>query len=293
MSGTSITVFGELSKPATVLVEKISDAVGGVFRPVQIVRVARAEAQARIIHAEADIAITQLEQRAFARLREEEVRKQQNMESITRQALPLIDNNAHPENVEDDWIAQFFDKCRLISDCEMQVLWSRVLAGEANSPGKFSKRTIDLVSTLASNEAALFAHLCTVVCRVDGTTRDSFPAIHDHRNDVYASRGICFESLNHLASIGLIILSEFAGYVEDDVPNPTRLHYFDNFITLELPVGKADIAIGKAIFTQAGAELSSICSVESDPRFLEYLQTTYEEMGYRLVEGGDTILHNL
>ena len=34
--------LGDLTKPATVLVEKISDAVGGLFKPWQIVRVANA-----------------------------------------------------------------------------------------------------------------------------------------------------------------------------------------------------------------------------------------------------------
>jgi hypothetical protein len=41
--------LGDLAKPATVLIEKISDAVGGVFKPFQIVRVARAEAEASLI----------------------------------------------------------------------------------------------------------------------------------------------------------------------------------------------------------------------------------------------------
>lgn len=45
MTGTnnSIVNLGEISKPATVLIEKISDAVGGVFKPYQIRRVAEAE----------------------------------------------------------------------------------------------------------------------------------------------------------------------------------------------------------------------------------------------------------
>src|SRR5437879_4486635 len=40
---TSLINIGELSRPATVLVEKISDAVGGIFKPYQIVRVAKDE----------------------------------------------------------------------------------------------------------------------------------------------------------------------------------------------------------------------------------------------------------
>jgi hypothetical protein len=46
-----IAKLGDLSKPATVLIEKISDAVGGIFKPYQIVRVAKAEAEANRIQA--------------------------------------------------------------------------------------------------------------------------------------------------------------------------------------------------------------------------------------------------
>ncbi len=53
MSSNSLINFGGLSKPATVLIEKISAAVGGIFKPYQIVRVAKAEAAAERIRAEA------------------------------------------------------------------------------------------------------------------------------------------------------------------------------------------------------------------------------------------------
>jgi Protein of unknown function (DUF2806) len=132
---TSLINIGELSRPATVLVEKISDAVGGIFKPYQIVRVAKAEAQADRVRAEGQIEISALQRRAFHRFLEEEAKKQKNIEDITRKALPLLNPDSQPNEIENDWIVNFFDRCRLISDNDMQKLWSRVLAGEANSPG--------------------------------------------------------------------------------------------------------------------------------------------------------------
>jgi hypothetical protein len=146
--------IGELSRPATVLIEKISEAVGGVFKPYQIVRVAKAEAEAERIYAESQIQISDLHRRAFHRFFEEEAKKQKNIEEIIRQALPQLDDNSKPEQVEDDWITNFFDKCRLISDTEMQSLWSRVLAGEANSPGSYSKRTVNFFVVLGQKRCS-------------------------------------------------------------------------------------------------------------------------------------------
>ncbi len=37
MTDNPLAKLGDLTKPATVLIEKISDAVGGVFKPYQIV----------------------------------------------------------------------------------------------------------------------------------------------------------------------------------------------------------------------------------------------------------------
>src|SRR6266478_5107627 len=94
---SSLINLGELSKPATVLIEKISDAVGGVFKPYQIVRVAKAEAEAEQIHAAAQIQVTDLHRRAMYRFLEEEAKKQSNIEGITQKALPLLEEKSRPQ----------------------------------------------------------------------------------------------------------------------------------------------------------------------------------------------------
>jgi Protein of unknown function (DUF2806) len=132
--GNSIINLGDLSKPAVVLIEKISDAVGGLWKPTQIRRLARAEADANRTKAIADIEITELQQRALQRFVLEEAKKQENMESITAKMLPSLKEEATPANVEDDWIINFFDKCRLISDEQMQSLWAK----NVGRRGKFS-----------------------------------------------------------------------------------------------------------------------------------------------------------
>src|SRR5947208_12772053 len=74
--GTSLVNLGELSKPATVLIEKIAEAVCGVCHPFQIKRVAKAEAEAALIRAKGDIKITDLHRRAVHRFFSEEAKKQ-------------------------------------------------------------------------------------------------------------------------------------------------------------------------------------------------------------------------
>lgn len=56
----SIINFGDLSKPANTLINKISDAIGGIFKPQQIRRVAQAEAEAEKIRAVGRIEVNEL-----------------------------------------------------------------------------------------------------------------------------------------------------------------------------------------------------------------------------------------
>ena len=84
---TSLVNLGKLSKPADTLIKKVSSAVGGLFEPWQVERVAKAQAKADLIKAKSEIEITDLHRRAIHRF-VEEAQRQDNMESITEKAFP-------------------------------------------------------------------------------------------------------------------------------------------------------------------------------------------------------------
>ena len=276
MSDNSLINFGDLSKPATVLIEKISDALGSAFKPYQIRRVAKAESEAAIIRAHTEIEIQDIRLRAGRRFLEEETRKQINIETITKKALPLLSHNAKSEDVENDWIVNFFDKCRLISDEEMQQLWAAVLAGEANEPGSFSKRTVNALSSLDKRDAEMFEELCAFVW----TLEDAFPLIYSDQEEVYQKHGINFGSLSHLQSIGLIVFNPVTSYQRLKLPQQLNCSYFNQNVDLKLPK-QADntLKIGTVLLSQIGAELAKICHAEPDQDFFEYVCATWQKMG--------------
>jgi hypothetical protein len=201
-NGSSLIKIESLTKPAEILIEKISDAIGGYCKPYQIRRIAKAEADAAIIEAQAQIKITQLQHRALTRFVSEEAKKQDNIEKITSKAIPQLNPSSSPQDMENDWISNFFDKCRIISDNDMQTLWARVLAGEANSPGTYSKRTVNLLGSLDKVEAELFTILCCFAISIDENVS---PLILNHRDPIYASNNINFTVLNHLDDMGLSV----------------------------------------------------------------------------------------
>jgi hypothetical protein len=183
--GTSLINLGDLSKPATVLVEKIAAAIGVLYEPRHIRRVAKAEAEAQRIRALAGIEITDIQHRALIRMIQQEGRKQANIEKITADAVAQIEPSADPSKMEEDWIASFFEKCKTVSDSQMQSLWSALLAGETNQPGSFSRRTIQLVSTLDKADAILFTKLCAFAVNFG----EVFPIVFDCNALIYKKAG--------------------------------------------------------------------------------------------------------
>src|ERR1700704_2211088 len=88
--GHSLINLGDLSKPATVLVEKVCNAVGIIYEPTRIRRRAHADADAEKIKALAQVELRDVERRALERLVHQEARKQENIEAITAQAASAL-----------------------------------------------------------------------------------------------------------------------------------------------------------------------------------------------------------
>ena len=278
MPEVSLINLGELAKPATVLIEKISDAVGGLFKPYQIVRCAKAEAEADKIKALAQIELSEeLERRALQRFVAEETQKQCNIEAITRQALPLLAENASPQEMENDWIVNFFDKCRIVSDQEMQRLWANLLANEANSPGKYSKRTVNLLNDLDKSDAELFTALCGYVWNLGLMV----PLIFDVKEKILNDYGINFATLSHLESLGIIHFNHLSGFKSEVAAKYARFTYFEKQVVLVLPKETDnEIQLGHVLLTKVGQDLASICGAKPVEGFFEYVCDHWEKVGY-------------
>lgn len=275
MAQDSSLIRVDLTKAATVLIEKISDAIGGYFKPFQIRRVAKAEAEAEIIRTEAQIECEQLQRRALARFIAEEAKKQDNIETITKKAIPLLSDSSTPQNMENDWITNFFDKCRIVSDDEMQLLWSKVLAGEANSPGTFSKRTVNSLASLDKTDAQSFTSICGFTCQIGNLV----PLVFDYKASIYVNEGLNFGTLSHLDDIGLISF-ESIGFTRQRLPDAVVITY--SAVPILIKFKKPDnneLDIGSAIFTKTGHELATICGAKPIHGFLDYVIEHWTKKG--------------
>ena len=270
----SIVNLGKLSKPADTLIKKVSSAVGGIFEPWQIKRIAKAEAEAGLIKAKAEIKVTDLHRRAMHRFVEEEANRQENMETITEKAIPQLEDGSDPSKMEDDWVTNFFDKSRIVSDSDMQNLWASVLAGEANSPGTYSKRTVNFLGDLDKRDAELFSALCSFGWFVGTFT----PLIFDVMASIYNDKGLNFDTLTHMDNIGLIQFSNISGFVRTNLPKNFTVSYYEEPLNLTMEKEEGNkLNIGKVLLSQVGIELARVCQAPSADGFVDYVKEKWNK----------------
>jgi hypothetical protein len=284
----SLVNLGELATPVNALIEKVADAVGGAFRPQHMRRIARAEVDVEIIKAKGAIELSDLQQRAIERFVGEEAQKQANIEAITDKALPQVDAEASPEAIGRDWLTHFFDKGRLISEQDVQMLWSRLLASEANKPGKFSKLTINVLASLDRTDAELFAKLYSFAVRIDPLStvlakEYQVPLIYNVQDSIYQDNGINFDSLIHLETLGLVNTSlGLSGYAEINVYKKGFVTYFNQQLYVELlDIPEPSFDLGGVLFTQAGMQLGTLVTAVPIEGFDRFLRETWKANGYK------------
>ena len=86
-----------------------------------------------------------------------------NLLRILQLAQSQLNDDAKPESVSEDWFANFRENTKTCSDEDFAKLWASLLAGEANHPGFYSRRTVNILGDMDTWSAHAFASLCKYV----------------------------------------------------------------------------------------------------------------------------------
>jgi hypothetical protein len=290
------------------------DAIGGIFRPLQIVRVAKAEAKARRIQtreeaagkkimAKAEIEVSQLqdkaqgkrlikdaakrrklaasgtaptlltgaaaplpplEDRAQDRARVENEEDQHNMESVFGMSLQELKPTADPAKIERDWLKHLFHRARRTSNPDIQKMWARLLAGEANNPGEFSKVTVNTVELLTAADARAFQKLCRLRWTFHHSDVEHRLVIPHPKASDAEGHGFTRKRLRALEELGLIKFGHAKGYaIELKTGGVTESQFICTHdrktYKLKLPSGKKEIQLGCVNFTASGEQVARLC----------------------------------
>ena len=210
----------------------IGSVAGSMLAPWK----ARQEAQAKLIAAEGDATILQIQADAQSKAREilvsrntdvtgelditdkvkqriqfQEQKRQINIGSVVEEAASQLGDklvaNIEPDH---DWTARFFNEVQDVSSEELQSLWAKVLAGEVERAGSTSIRSLGILKNLDQVTARLFSRFCSVCMYTSIKEKEIMdarvPSLGGNAGTNSLQKyGLNFSKLNRLNEHGLII----------------------------------------------------------------------------------------
>ena len=215
--------------------------------------------------------------------------QQRNTKSIVHKAEKMEPGGAQKfRNMNKGWVADYLDNCKNDSDEEMQSLWAKILAGEADKPGSFSKSTVDAVGKLSKEDALMFNDFCQFVWNDNLSQGEGVPLIYDWLADVYEGR--VFNAAEHLDYLRLVSCKGIGSNIGVFNTPSILMSYQGDFVRLDISPEKSGKSAGKSLldlghvqFTEAGRQLYRICEVSKNDAFFKHTLERWQQKGYNPV----------
>lgn len=206
----------------------------------------------------------------------------ENLANILLKASGQLEEDAKPDHISDDWAANFRDKARTCSDPNVAELWAQLLAGEANKPGSYSRKTVNILGDMSRTDAQLFANLCRFQL-ILGATAERLPVITNRATNIYEKYGVTSKGLDVLREIGLVSYSgePLGGVSFGMVAKCGLLGHSEgmlHFVRRDGTGAPSEVDVGSVTFSRSGAEMSNLClPLRTPPEFVNALLEEWEK----------------
>lgn len=176
----------QLVGPVEKLIDVVSKGIGTLYEPKKIRKKAIANAEAfrtindaikdsntegSITYKDENFSINYINNEEIKNIVTSEVerliKERDNILKIADIAYDELENSKKEikESIDDDWQANFFEKGRKIYREDLQFIFGKILAGEIKQPGTFSKRLLNILSSISQTEAETFNTIASLVLK--------------------------------------------------------------------------------------------------------------------------------
>ena len=195
------------------------------------------------------------------RIEFQEKKRQANIASVIRNAAAELDDKEVSEHEPDpDWTARFFDCVQDVSSEDMQKLWSQVLSGEVEGPGRTSLRTLDILRNTTTKDAQKFQELCSYVIH-------DFIFNSDDTNSNYPA--LSYDNLLVLQDAGLVNAAPMLTKTVSFNVYPYNSFVFHQDLLLRISAsGQLELDVPNFLLTSAGKELHRFAKYEARMDYL-------------------------
>lgn len=132
------------------------------------------------------------------------VKQERRKKDVAEKARQFLEDCAKPQNISEDWFDFFFEKAKLVSNEEMKLIWSKVLAEEANYPGKIKPSLLHALSIMTYEQAQFFCNISRFALRAYKKQNVHLLVFISKNRDSYEKFGITPRRLRELDRLGLI-----------------------------------------------------------------------------------------
>lgn len=134
-----------------------------------------------------------------ARLDFQEKKRQSNIASVVKMAADEVgEKEVENRLVDDDWAARFFGDVQDVTSEHMQRIWSKILAGEVETPGRTSLHTLAILKNMTQRDAELFERVTQFIFTTSLFTGKNYDCIRGYP---------AYESIIMLESYGLMTIA--------------------------------------------------------------------------------------
>lgn len=192
------------------------------------------------------------------------IKEYSNQLQIIQKAIPLLNEESDPNNLDEDWLNEFMDKARLVSDEEFQIVWAKILAGEVDKKNSFSIRTLNKVKSMSKKEAETFSKVARLAL---GNNQRRYIVDDKGINEKYE---INLEDIIVLEECGMMSSKSLS--LTTTVVGPKASAFEDNDTCIGMikskDGSKIEIVRSIYVFTQSGKELLNAVITDRDENYL-------------------------
>lgn len=222
-------------------------------------------------------------ERSQERLNYQEAKRQLNIENIASNTFEELkkEDPITDQPLDEDWTTRFFDLAKDISNEEMQILWSKILAGEIKQPNSYSIRTLETLKNLNKSEAECLLKFGRFAIKSKDAT---FLLNFKNEKLLTEKYGLSYSERLLLEELGIITANDLdikmSGQAEKDAHITYVIGKYCVIVTF--PNGTQERHLQVLAFTKIGRELLNLIDTNTE---LDYIQL----FAYKIRNGGVTV----
>lgn len=190
------------------------------------------------------------------------------------------------------FVGQVMDSIRNLDDDCMQDYWARLIKGEHDNPGAFSKRAMSILADMSRDDAIAFENISTFL--VSTKMGENHPLglvlVPDEKKGTYNNGLISFETLSNLQALGLFSDRVMYGEV---AAGETTVFWCGENIDEPLCIRNEGADNKTLVFnriqpTPYAEQLARLCGIGTERELRPYVDCLCERQGLTLLDKAET-----